>query len=565
MRRMSAIALVFVGLAATRAFCAPSDIARMERAIDLRVSTGQFMGAVLVAKDQSLLIDKGYGSANLDWHVQNTSKTKFRLGSVTKQFTAASILLLEERGKLKIDDHIKQYLPDAPATWDQITFYHLLTHTSGIPNYTAFPDYRTTEAAPASPEQLVARFRDKALEFEPGNRWNYSNSGYVLLGYLIEKITGGSYSHFVEENIFSPLGMKDSGYDSNTRVIEGRAVGYAPGPDGPVIAGYIDMSLPFSAGGLYSTTGDLLRWERGLYGGKLLQPTSLQKMTTPFRNEYAFGIEVHKTVTGRRIYSHNGGIEGFNTEVAYIPASHTAVIVLANLNGRAAGDIALDLTRVAQGDAVTLISDRKTIKVSANELDRLSGHYQFGSGIIISIWRNADRFLTQMPGQAAIEIYPEREREFFTKVVDSQITFDKADGGQVASLVLHQNGRDQTATRLDDDAAKHAVDSLALKIKNQRATPGSDDELRRLISEIAAGKPDYDHMGDELAQATRQQLPQLSETLGSLGAVQSVDFSGVAPGGADIYRVRFERGSLDARIRMTNEGKIGGAFFGPPQ
>jgi hypothetical protein len=287
---------------------------------------------------------------------------------------------------------------------------------------------------------------------------------------LIEKITGESYSKFLQENIFAPLGMKDSGYDSNTRVIDGRAVGYAPGPDGPEIAGYIDMSLPFAAGGLYSTIGDLLRWERGLYGGKLLQPTSLQKMTTPFRHNYAFGLEVQKAPNGDRIYSHGGGIEGFNTEVAYIPASHIAVIVLANLNGRAAGDIALDLKRVAHGDAVTLISDRTAIKESVNELDRLAGHYRFGSGIIMSVWPNADHFLTQMPDQPVVEVYPEGERDFFAKVVDAQITFDVDDRGQVTDLVLHQNGRDQR-----------------------------------------------------------------------------------------------ERGSLDARIRMTEDGKIGGAFFGPPQ
>jgi CubicO group peptidase (beta-lactamase class C family) len=484
---------------------------------------------------------------------------------VTKQFTAACILLLEERGKLRIEDHIKKYLPDAPAAWDQITIFNLLTHTSGIPNFTSLPDYRSTEAVPTTPEQLVARFRDKPLEFAPGGSWNYSNSGYVLLGYLIEKITGKSYSEFIQENIFAPLGMKDSGYDSNTKIIADRAVGYARGPDGMVIAGYIDMSIPFSAGGLYSTTGDLLRWEQALYGGKLLTPASLQKMTTPFRNNYAFGLMVQKAPNGDRIFSHGGGIEGFNTEVAYIPASHIAVIVLANLNGRAADEIALDLRRVAHGDTVKLISDRTGIKVSASELDRLSGHYRFQSGIIMTTWRDADRFLTQLPGQPVVEVYAERERDFFAKVADAQITFDEDDRGQITDLVLHQNGRDQIATRMDDAAARQAADAFALKIKNQSATPGSEAAFRRLIAELAAGTPDYDRMGADLAQATRQQLPQLRSSLVALGAVQSVDFTGVGPGGADIYRVKFEHGNIDARIRMTDDGKIGGALFGPPQ
>jgi CubicO group peptidase (beta-lactamase class C family) len=450
MERATSITLIFAGLFASAAFGAPADTARMESAIQWRVSNGQFMGAVLVAQDGRILMNKGYGSANLDWHIPNSPATRYRLGSVTKQFTAASILLLEERGKLRVEDPIRKYLPDAPAAWDQIAIFNLLTHTSGIPNFTSFPDYRSTEAAAATPEQLVARFRDRPLEFAPGSKWRYSNSGYVLLGYLIEKITGKTYSEFVRDNIFTPLGMKDSGYDSNTRVIENRATGYTPGPDGPAIAGYIDMSIPFSAGGLYSTTGDLLRWEEGLYGGKLLQPVSLQKMTTPFRNNYAFGLMVQKAAHGDRVISHSGGIEGFNTEVIYIPATHLAVIALANLNGSAAGDIAFDLRRVAHGDAVTLISERRAIKESASELDLLPGRYQFANGMILKVWRDADRLLTQFPGQPVVEVYPESARAFFAKLVDAQITFDADDHGQIAGLVLHQYGEDQAATRMAD-------------------------------------------------------------------------------------------------------------------
>src|SRR5215470_11604894 len=172
-------------------------VTRMEQVVQSYVPNKQFMGSVLVAQDSKVLLDKGYGFANLEWEVPNTPTTKFRLGSITKQFTAASILLLEERGKLKVDDPVRKYLPDAPAAWDKMTIFHVLTHTAGIPNFTSFPDYRTTEAVATTPEKLVARFRDKPLEFEPGEKWNYSNSGYVLLGYLIERISGQSYEKFV--------------------------------------------------------------------------------------------------------------------------------------------------------------------------------------------------------------------------------------------------------------------------------------------------------------------------------------------------------------------------------
>src|SRR5262245_58502828 len=237
-RRLIAVGLLLAGTGLAQSV----DPARMDQIAQSYVSNKQFMGSVLVARGNQVLLSKGYGSANLEWEIPNTPSTKFRLGSVTKQFTAASILLLEERGKLKVDDPVKKYMPDAPAAWDKMTIFHVLTHTAGIPNFTSFPDYQSTEALATTPEKLVARFRDKLLEFEPGEKWNYSNSGYVLLGYLIERVSGESYETFVQKNIFTPLGMKDSGYDSNSAIIARRATGYAPGPNGPVNAGFIHMS-----------------------------------------------------------------------------------------------------------------------------------------------------------------------------------------------------------------------------------------------------------------------------------------------------------------------------------
>jgi CubicO group peptidase (beta-lactamase class C family) len=212
--------------------CFAQDATRMDQIAQSYLSNKQYMGSVLVARNDDVLFSKGYGSANLEWNIPNTPSTKFRLGSLTKQFTAACILLLEERGKLKVEDPIKKYMPDAPAAWDKITIYNLLTHTAGIPNFTGLPEYSRMEPFNTPPEKIVGMFRDKPLDFEPGERMSYSNSGYVVLGYLIEKITGGSYEKFVQENIFGPLGLKDSGYDSNTVVISRRASGYSPARPG---------------------------------------------------------------------------------------------------------------------------------------------------------------------------------------------------------------------------------------------------------------------------------------------------------------------------------------------
>jgi CubicO group peptidase (beta-lactamase class C family) len=416
------------------------SVARMEQIIQAYVP-GKFMGSVLVAQDGKVLLDKAYGFANLEWDVPNTPTTKFRLGSITKQFTAASILLLEERGKLQIEDPVKKYMPNAPAAWDKITIFHVLTHTSGIPSLTSFPDFEAHEAQAMTPEKLVEWFRDKPLEFEPGTKWNYSNSGYILLGYLIEKISGQSYSDFVQQNIFTPLGMKDSGYDSNSAIIAHRAAGYTPSKSGPVHAGFVHMSIPFSAGALYSTTEDLLRWEQGLFGGKVLKPESLAKMTTPFKQDYAFGLGV-STNNGHRMIAHDGGIQGFNTSLAYFPDDKLVVAVLANLNGPFAGQIAANLGKVAHGEKVVLPTERKEIKVSPEILKQYVGTYELTPNFSLAITLEDGQLISQGTNQEKVPMFAESETMFFLKLVDAQMEFVKNEKGQVTNLVLHQNGRD---------------------------------------------------------------------------------------------------------------------------
>jgi len=234
---------------------------RLEHVVKPYVDAQMFMGNVMVAKNGEVLFSKSYGMADLEWSVPNSSTTRFNIASMTKQFTAASILLLEDRGKLKTDDLVKAYLVDAPPSWDKITIYNLLTHTSGI----------SADAAkyePGTPDKLV--FNDKPLIFQPGQQWAYTNLGYIVLGYLIERVSGQTYEDFVQKNLFKPLGMNDSGLFSFVTVIPQRASGYWPGSNGMENADRPDARIGFSAGSLYSTTEDLLRWEEGLFGGRLL-------------------------------------------------------------------------------------------------------------------------------------------------------------------------------------------------------------------------------------------------------------------------------------------------------
>lgn len=345
--------IVLAVIAATFALTVRAeDVARMDQVVREFVDKKEFMGTVLVARGDQIVLNQAYGSANLEWNIGNTPTTKFRLGSVTKQFTGVSILLLEERGKLKLDDPIKKYYSDAPTAWDAVTLKHLLTHTSGIPNLTSFPEFSKFQRFPRTLTDSIEFFKDRPLQFAPGEKWAYSNSGYILLGYVVEKAAGVSYAEFLQTNIFTPLGMKDSGHESDMRVIEHKAAGYAPGDSGGIEnAGFVHMSVPHGAGALYSTTGDLLRWQRGLYGGKILSAASLRKFTTPFKDDYALGI--HVNTEKRTVYSHGGGIEGFNTFLAYYPDTQVTVVALSNLNGDAPDAIAEQLGALAHGEKVS--------------------------------------------------------------------------------------------------------------------------------------------------------------------------------------------------------------------
>jgi len=308
-----------------------------------------FMGSVLVSKEGKLVFNQGYGMANLEWNVPNSPTTRFNIASMTKQFTAAAILLLEDRGKLKTDDLVKTYLPAAPASWDKITIYHLLTHTSGISD-------DGVKYVPGTPGKLD--FNDKPLNFQAGERWAYSNLGYIVLGCLLERISGQTYVEFVEQNIFKPLGMNDSGMFSFPAIIPRRGSGYWLGSKGIENADHFDARFNFSAGSLYSTTEDLLRWEDGLFGGRLLSSASLQKMIRPFKSDYGCGLYI-KRANGHLMIQHDGNNIGFNSEMAYYPEERIAVIVLANLNGSVTSEIARALAAVARGETPSMPSIHK--------------------------------------------------------------------------------------------------------------------------------------------------------------------------------------------------------------
>jgi CubicO group peptidase (beta-lactamase class C family) len=314
---------------------------------------GQFNGSLLVAENGTVLLKKGYGYANFEWDIPCTPDTKFRLGSMTKQFTGMLVMQQVEKGSIRLDDSLMKYLPDYPnSEGRKVTVRHLLNHTSGIPNYTEMISFRT-DRNPYPLEKLIAVFADKPLEFEPGTRWKYSNSGYVLLGAILEKATGHSYEQLLQEGIFDPLGMKNTGYDHAKPILKKRAAGYDK--LGMLLnTDFLDMSVPFSAGALYSTVEDLYLWDRALYTDRLISEKSKEEYFRPSLNDYAFGwlithLHVGKTPDSVRTISHGGGINGFNTLIVRIPAQQHLIILLNNTGEAPLTEMATGIAGILYG------------------------------------------------------------------------------------------------------------------------------------------------------------------------------------------------------------------------
>ena len=426
--------IVLAVLAYTSSAQTPSD--HLKQVVQPYVDAQMFMGSVLVAKNGKVIFSKSYGMADLEWSVPNSSTTRFNIASMTKQFTAASILLFEDRGKLKTDDLVKKYLPEAPASWDKITIYHLLTHTSGIRE-------DAVEYEPGTPDKLV--FDDKPLNFQPGEKWEYINKAYIVLGYLLERISGQTYEEFVQENIFKPQGMNDSGLLSFVTVIPRRATGYWPGNNGIENADRPDPRKGFSAGSLYSTTEDLLRWNTALFGGKLLTPASLRKMTTPFKGDYACGLYV-KRVNGHLMIEHDGNNIGFNSDMAYYPEDRIAVIVLANLNGTVTSEMTRALAAVAYGETPPTPSVHKEISLSREVLLRYAGTYQFPR-YSLKMVPDGNHLLVEFDKGGTLAVFPESDTKFFSKPWPTRFEFSKNEHGEFTILRRYQGGREEIGAK----------------------------------------------------------------------------------------------------------------------
>jgi CubicO group peptidase (beta-lactamase class C family) len=408
-----------------------------------------FSGSILVAHDGTPLVSEGYGFANIELGVPNSPETVYLLGSITKQFTGMAIAMLQEEGKLQVGDPACKYLENCPQTWADITIRQMLWHTSGIPSYTGFPEFAARTVSPIDTPQMMDMLRDRPLDFAPGTDQSYSNSGYFLLGSIIESVSGKTYADFLDERIFTPLGMEHSAYDVPDEIIKNRAAGYVRRNGELFNALYTDMTIPFAAGALHSTTGDLLLWDQALYTEKLVTSESLKEIFTP--NEpgdgYGFGWSIGKRFD-KLLIAHGGGIYGFSTHIARFPDDGVTVIVLSNIEGAPSGKIAYDLAAIYFGEEYTIPVEQQAVVLDPAILQSYVGEYRVNDELSVVITLVGENLVAELGGRSTFGLLAASETEFFSRDVDLRLAFERSESGEVTAFVLNPGPNGTTATKV---------------------------------------------------------------------------------------------------------------------
>jgi CubicO group peptidase (beta-lactamase class C family) len=422
---------------------------RLDSLIRSYVQQKTFNGSVLVAQKGKILLEKGYGFKNKKDKEQNNANSVYQIGSITKQFTSAIILQLVQKQKMTLQDKLSKYIPDYPKG-DSITVEQLLTHTSGIYNYTNNGTFMAAESEkPISRDSLLRLFKYLPLDFSPGTKWSYSNSGYILLGMIIEKATGKTYFRVVRDNIFEPLGMQHTGFDFTDLKTPDKATGYSGGSDSP--AGIVDSSVSFAAGSIFTTVGDLYKWDRALYTDRVVSQALLQKAFTPYQSSYGYGWQID-TAYGKKIVEHGGGITGFVSQILRVPADQTCIILLSNSPSPILEKIANEINGLLNGKMPPLPAVRNEIQVNTDTLKLYTGEYELVPNFHIIITLENGMLQAQATGQGRNQLFAEKNNFFFFKVVDAQVEFLAGDNGKIDRLLLYQNGRKVEAKKLGPDA-----------------------------------------------------------------------------------------------------------------
>ena len=368
----------------------------------------------IVAIDGQIVYHKAFGMANMELDVKMEPDMVLEIGSITKQFTSVSILMLMEQGKLNLDDDITKFIEDYPTHGHQITIHHLLTHTSGIKSYTSMQRWAPVWRKDFEPKELIDFFKNEPMDFAPGEEWRYNNSAYFILGYIIEKASGQSYEEFVETNIFEPLGMQSSLYGSNSEIIKKRASGYQKNEQ-YVNAEYLSLTQPYAAGSLMSTVEDLFIWNRAIRSNKLVKQTSIDlaftnyKLNNGDKFNYGYGWSIND-INGSQTIEHSGGIFGYVTNSIYLPNEDVFVAIYSNCDCNGPGQVSTKMAAIAikkpyrgEEDAISMASDN---------LKNLVGIYDFADGSSRIITLEDNQLYSKRTGSSNIKIFPTKKNEF---------------------------------------------------------------------------------------------------------------------------------------------------------
>lgn len=439
---------------------------------------GLFNGSALVADNGAVVMKRGYGMANMEWGIANAADTKFRLGSITKQFTAALLLQLAEEGKVDLSAPLTRYLPDYPAkNGDRITIHQLLNHTSGIPGYTELPQFGEWALTPSSPEAFIKKFSGLDLLFAPGTKFSYSNSAFFVLGHLIEKLTGKRYADELRERVFDRAGMKDSGYDMPGPILAKRAAGYDATFEGYRNTGYLDMTLPYAAGSLYSTVEDLYKWDQALYGDQILKPASKEKMFTPGLSNFGYGFVITKK-DGVTTVQHGGGINGFNTVILRELETKRLIVLLNNTGGAPLGEMEGKIREILRGEVPQMPKPP-------------------GAAALLKTYESSGIAAALQQAGGADSPYDLREGQL-SRVAGHLLSKGKlADGLALAKLIMEKNPKSAGAAMLlarAQQASNNKVEALqawakAMELSDTpRAFPTITEEIRKLSAQPAGVK-----------------------------------------------------------------------------
>lgn len=409
------------------------------------VEADLFAGTILVAAGDDVLLRQGFGLADREWGIAHVPDGKFRLGSLTKQFTAVAILQLMEAGRLALDDKIAEHYRDAPAAWRDVSLMHLLTHTSGIPSYTSIPGFFESAARfERTPQEIVALTRDAPLLFPPGAQFKYNNGGYIILGHIIELLSGMRYENYVAQKILTPLGLAATGYEHDETVIPLRARGYRFEKDGFKNAAFLAMSVPYAAGAIYSTADDLLVWLKALAAAKPISADSVALMIRDHGHGYGFGFAIQSQFARRHLV-HAGGINGFSVVLSHYPDADLTLIVLANIQGAPVQKVARDLAALYFGVTDTA----HEVSLDPALLADYVGSYRLSETRILRVSQEGSRLFVEWTGQKRQEAIAHDDHHFIGKLADWTLSFE-ADGVALASrAILTQNGRIWRGPRID--------------------------------------------------------------------------------------------------------------------